>query len=263
MPVIALLTDFGLQDHYLGAMKGAILGICPEATLVDLVHELPAHDVARGALALEASYRSFPPATVFVGVVDPGVGSSRRAIALAAGGWLFVAPDNGLLTPVLDAHAGAEVRLLANPALRRTPVSPVFHGRDLFGPAAAHLARGFPFDEVGPSVADPVRLPFAPAVHRPGSCEGTVLAADRFGNVTTSLTAGDLARLAQDPRAELQVEFAGRALPLVSTYSDVAAGEPCAVVGSGGRLEIAVNLGRGDSLPGCRAGAKVVVTRRR
>ncbi len=149
-PVIALLTDFGLQDPYVGAMKGAILTACPEATLVDLVHELPAHDVAAGALALDAAYPHFPGGTVFVAVVDPGVGSERRPLAVGAGRWVFVGPDNGLFTHVLEAHPSARVRLLANPLLFREPLSPVFHGRDLFGPAAGRLARGLPLDQVGP-----------------------------------------------------------------------------------------------------------------
>src|SRR5512142_528142 len=132
MPVIALLTDFGLQDHYVGVMKGAILAVCPQAVLVDVLHEVPRHDVAAGALALDAAYRFFPPGTVFLAVVDPGVGSSRRAVAASAGEWLFVGPDNGLFTHVLEAHPSARVHLLANPVLQRPPVSPVFHGRDLF-----------------------------------------------------------------------------------------------------------------------------------
>src|SRR5512140_339284 len=114
-PVIALLSDFGLQDHYVGAMKGAILAVCADASLVDVLHEVPPQDVAAGALALEAAYRHFPAGTVFVAVVDPGVGSERRPIAAEAGRWLFVGPDNGLLTLVLDAHPEARVRLLANP----------------------------------------------------------------------------------------------------------------------------------------------------
>ncbi len=262
MPVIALLTDFGLQDHYLGAMKGVILGICPEATLVDLLHEVPRHDVAAGALALDAAYRFFAAGTVFAAVVDPGVGSARRPVALEAGGWRFVGPDNGLFTHVLDAHPGARVHLLANPAVRRTPVSPVFHGRDLFGPAAAHLARGMRVEDLGPPVHDPVRLPIAPRIHSEAACEGSVLGADHFGTVVTTVTEDDLALLTGSARQELEVVIGDRALPLVSTYSEVPPGEPCALVGSGARLEIAVNRGRGDRLPGVRPGAPVLVRRR-
>jgi S-adenosylmethionine hydrolase len=263
MPVIALLTDFGQQDHYLGAMKGAILAICPGATLVDLLNEVPRHDVARAALALDAAYRDFPAGTVFLAVVDPGVGSERRGIAVAAGGWLFVGPDNGLFTPVLESDPGARVHLLANPALRRSPVSPVFHGRDLFGPAAAHLALGVPLEEVGPPVRDPVRLPTPPRQRSAGSCQGSVLAADHFGNLVTTITADDLAALATPPGETLEVVLGPRTLPLVRTYSDVLPGEPCALVGSSQRLEIAVNRGRGDGLPGSSPGAPVLVRRRR
>src|SRR4030042_1602881 len=135
-PVIALLTDFGLQDHFVGAMKGAILSVCPEATLVDITHEVPAHDVAAGALALDGAYRHFPPGTVFAAVVDPGGGAAPPPSGWAPGRWLFVGPDNGLFTFVLEVHPAARVHLLANPLLSREPLSPVFHGRDLFGPDA-------------------------------------------------------------------------------------------------------------------------------
>jgi S-adenosylmethionine hydrolase len=155
-PVVALLTDFGLLDHYVGAMKGAVLSACPEATLVDITHEVPAHDVAAGALALDAAYRHFPDGTVFVTVVDPGVGSERRPIAARAGRWLFVGPDNGVFTHVLDAERGARVHLIANARLFRQPASAVFHGRDVFGPVGARLACGLALEEVGPAVTDPV-----------------------------------------------------------------------------------------------------------
>jgi hypothetical protein len=259
MPTIALLTDFGLQDHYVGAMKGAILSVCPEATLVDVLHEVPAHDVLAGALALEAAYRCFPEGTVFVAVVDPGVGSERRPIAAEAGRWLFVGPDNGLLTFVLAAHPDARVHVLANPALARREISPVFHGRDLFGPAAAHLARGLPLAEVGPAASDPVRLELPPTKRTRDAWHGVVLRADRFGNLTTSLRDVELTALGGTGTSRLEILVGGRVLPFVRTYSDVAEGEPCALVGSGARLEIAVNRGRADRLLAVRPGAEVVV----
>jgi S-adenosylmethionine hydrolase len=258
MSMIALLTDFGLQDPYVGAMKGAILTVWPEATLVDLVHEIPAHDVLAGALALEASYGAFPEGTVFLAVVDPGVGSPRRPLAVQAGGRLFVAPDNGLLTCVLVAHGDARAHVIANPALARREVSPVFHGRDLFGPAAAHLARGLPIAEVGPLVSDLVRLELPVRRTRDG-WQGEVLHADRFGNLTTTLRDVDLAALGTPGPGRLEVLVAGRVLPFVRTYSDVPEGEPCALVGSGGRLELAVNRGRADLLLAARRGEVVVV----
>jgi hypothetical protein len=261
-PVIALLTDFGLRDAYVGAMKGAILSVCPEATLVDVSHEVPAHDVAAGALALEAAYRHFPGGTVFVAVVDPGVGSPRRPLAVGAGRWLFVGPDNGLLTPVLEAHPQARVHLVASPLLFREPLSPVFHGRDLFGPVAGHLARGLSLEEVGPPVADAVRLPPAPKARLEDGWEGVVVHVDRFGNLTTNLLESDLERLAGRGLGGLEVSLGGRIVPLVRSYSDVGVGQPCALVGSSGRLEIPVHRGRADALLGASPGARVLVRRR-
>jgi S-adenosylmethionine hydrolase len=258
-PVIALVTDFGLSDPYVGAMKGAILRLAPEVTLVDVVHELAAHDVLAGALALDAAYRHFPKGTVFVAVVDPGVGSARRALAIAAAGWRFVGPDNGIFTFVLEAEASAEVRRLAT-QVSGGPVSPVFHGRDLFGPAAAELARGLPFEEAGPLVHDPVRLSLPPKLRAGDAWTGSVLHVDRFGNLTTNLLAADLAALACASLERLEVRLGERILPLVRCYADVASGAACALVGSSGRLELAVREGRADALGGV---ASAVVVRRR
>ena len=261
-PVIALLTDFGLQDPYVGAMKGAILSACPEATLVDVLHDVPAHDVAAGALALDAAYRHFPGGTVFVAVIDPGVGSPRRPVAVGAGRWLFVGPDNGLFTFVLEAHAAARVHLLANPVLYREPFSPVFHGRDLFGPAAGHIARGLPIEEVGPVAADTVRLVHPPKARLAEGWEGEVVHVDRFGNLTTNLLESDLVALGGRGLEALEVTLGAQALPLVRSYSDVEPRAACALVGSSGRLEIAVHRGRADTLPGAGPGARVRVRRR-
>jgi hypothetical protein len=260
-PVIALLTDFGSRDAYAGTMKGTILSTCPDAILVDVTHEVPPHDVAAGALALDAAYRHFPPGTVFVAVVDPGVGSERRPLALGAGRWLFVGPDNGLFTHVLLAHPSARAHLLANPLLFREPVSPVFHGRDLFGPAAGRLARGLPLAEVGPPVADPVVLPQPPKSRHGDAWEGAVVHVDRFGNLTTNLTEADLVSLAGPALALLEIRLAGRVLPLVRRYSEVPPGEPCALVGSSGRLEVAVNRGRADERLLAGIGAAVRASR--
>jgi S-adenosyl-L-methionine hydrolase (adenosine-forming) len=261
-PVVALLTDFGLQDHYAGAMKGAILSACPEATLVDITHEVPAHDVAAGALALDAAYRHFPDGTVFVTVVDPGVGSGRRPIAARAGRWLFVGPDNGVFTHVLETDPAARVHLIANARLFPEPTSPVFHGRDLFGPVGALLADGLALEDVGPAVTDPVRLELPPKTRTEDGWSGSVVHVDRFGNLTTNLRQGDLAALAEGSLEGLEVCLGPEVLPLVRSYSDIAPGRACALVGSSGRLEIAVRLGRGDALPGAARGARVLVRRR-
>src|SRR6266536_891695 len=148
-PIIALLTDFGTRDHYAGTMKGVALGICPDATLVDISHDVPAHDVLAGALELAASYRYFPAATVFLVVVDPGVGSTRRGIAADAGDYKFVAPDNGVLTVVLDEHPPRRVVELTERKYARPTVSRTFEGRDRFAPAAAWLAKGIELSALG------------------------------------------------------------------------------------------------------------------
>jgi S-adenosyl-L-methionine hydrolase (adenosine-forming) len=262
-PIVALLTDFGTADPYLGSMKGAILSACPAATLVDLVHDLPPHDVAAGALILEAAYPSFPAATVFVAVVDPGVGSDRRGLALEADGYRFVGPDNGVFTWVLDEHPDARIRALTNTGLFRSPVSPVFHGRDVFGPVAGHLALGLGLEHVGPAVSDPVLLPVA-AVRRLGEAEweATVVHVDRFGNLTTNLRQRDLEGMAGGPlRGDIVVSLAGAILPLARTYADVGEGEACALMGSGGRLEVAVREGNAARLLGVGKGTAVRVRR--
>lgn len=260
-PIVALLTDFGARDFYVGAMKGAVLAVCPEATLVDLAHELPRHAIEEAAFCLAAARRAFPDGSVFVAVVDPGVGSARRALAAQAGGHFFVAPDNGLLSLVLDEHPTACVRQLANAALFREPVSATFHGRDVFAPVAGHLARGLPFEQVGPEVRDPVRLGHAPVRElSPDAWEAAVIQIDHFGNLTTQLTQAQLAAILA--RSGPVVVRAGKhVVPLVRTYADVAPGQACALVGSAGRLELAVNRGDASRALGLRRGDLVRVCR--
>src|SRR5260370_3635342 len=168
-PVIALLTDFGTRDHYAGTMKGVVLGICPDAALVDISHEVPAHDVLAGALELAASYRYFPPGTIFLAVVDPGVGSTRRGIAAEAGGFKFVAPDNGVLTAVLDEHPPRRAVELSERRYARPTVSRTFEGRDRFAPAAAWLAKAIKLPALPPS-ARPLphlTIPYPQPQHTP------------------------------------------------------------------------------------------------
>ncbi len=260
--IVALLTDFGNRDHYVGAMKGAILSVCPQAVLVDIAHELPPHDVLAGAFALAAAHATFPAGTVFLAVVDPGVGSERRGLALEAGGYRFVAPDNGLLGLVLARYPDHGLHALANARLFRARVSATFHARDVFGPVAAHLALGMPLEDVGPPVVDPVPLPLAP-VARVGAheWEASVIHVDRFGNLTTNMAEAELDSIAQSTGADGQVmvKIEGAVLPLAHTYSDVPPGEACALVGSSGLLEVAVNQGDASRLLGAGRGAPVRV----
>jgi S-adenosylmethionine hydrolase len=252
-PIITLTTDFGLRDPFVGIMKGVILGICPAARLVDLSHEVSPQDVFEGALLLESSARFFPPGTVHLAVVDPGVGSRRRGLAISAAGQQFVGPDNGLLTAMLN-EPGWRAVSLENPDYRLAEVSRTFHGRDVFAPAAAHLAAGVALERLGPPVRDPVRLYLPDCRLEDGALVGEVIGADRFGNLITSLTAWRMG----EAGADWQVELGGRVLgSLVNCYAQGREGEASAVIGSTGRVEIFVRNGSALALLGAGRGTPV------
>jgi hypothetical protein len=254
-PVITLTTDFGLRDPFVGIMKGVILGICPEARLVDLSHEIAPQDVLEAQLALEAAAGFFPAGSVHLAVVDPGVGSRRRALALRAGVNYFVGPDNGLFTFALATGNWSAVALEA-PQYRLAEVSRTFHGRDVFAPAAAHLALGVPLASFGPPVQDPVRLEVPVARLEGRHLLGEVIGADRFGNLITSVMGCHL-------RGDLEggwVEVAGTSLgPPVDAYAEGPDGAPAAIIGSSGRLEIFVRNGSARRILGVERGASVRV----
>jgi len=240
-------------------MKGVILGICPGARLVDLTHGLPAFDVAAGQLALEAAVPFFPPGTVHLAVVDPGVGSGRRPLAVSALGQHFVGPDNGLFTFALERGAWSAVAL-ESPGFRLPSVSRTFHGRDVFAPAAAHVARGVDPSRFGPAVLDPVRAPLPRARLEGAVLVGEVVASDHFGNLVTSIVGDELDRL--PGRGPLGVTVAETDVGVVKEF--YGAGEPgrlAAIVGSGGRLELFVPEGRAAAL-GLGRGTRVRVVRR-
>lgn len=240
-------------------MKGVILGICPRARLVDLSHDVSPYDVLEGQLALESAIRFFPPGSVHLAVVDPGVGSARRPLAVEAGGHVFVGPDNGLFTFALAGGAWSAVALEA-PELRLSRVSATFHGRDVFAPAAAHLACGLPIARFGSPVTDPVRLPL-PVAHLEGATvAGEVIATDRFGNLITSVTESDLDRI--EGAGPPAVSVGGRRLgSLRAAYASADPGEPAAIVGSTGRLEIFLREGSAAAALGAGRGTPVVVGR--
>jgi S-adenosyl-L-methionine hydrolase (adenosine-forming) len=254
-PIITLTTDFGLRDGFVGVMKGVILGICREALMVDVTHEVAPQDLLEGALVLEEAWRFFPPGSIHLAVIDPGVGSARRALALAAGGHYFVGPDNGLFTFALAGGEWSAVSIEA-PAYRRSALSQTFHGRDVFAPAAAHLAAGIALERLGPAVTDPVRLALPGSRVEDGALIGEVLGADRFGNLLTSVPADRVADLAA--RGELIVELGERNLGApVACYADGPAGVPTPIIGSAGRLEIFVRGGSAQALLGAPRGLVV------
>jgi len=258
-PTIALLTDFGTRDHYAGVLKGVILTICPEATIVDLSHDLPAHDIPFAALELAATYKYFPAGTIFLAVVDPGVGTARRGLAAEAGEWKFVAPDNGVLTEVLREVPPKKVVELTERKYARPTVSRTFEGRDRFAPAAAWLAKGIQL----PALGRPVSEYHVLALPRP-SVDGAVLRGevvriDRFGNVVTNLDRKTCEKFGQGP---LQVAIAGRTMNrIVSTYSEIATGELGALFGSTDHLEFAAHAASAAEVLGVHVGDGVAVQR--
>ena len=244
--IVTLTTDFGLRDHYVGAMKGVIAGIAPGVRVIDITHDVPAHDVAEGAFAIAQAWRYFPPGSVHVVVVDPGVGSSRRTLAAAAAGHLFAAPDNGVLSQIFEQEPRRELRAID---LRHglAAVSRTFHGRDLFAPVGARLAAGMDFADVGAPLDDAQMLP--PSAPRNGL--GRVLHIDGFGNVVTSFRRGDLA-------ASGGVRLGGLVVSAwADCYADAPGAAPFLIVGSCGYVEVSVNRGSAAELAGVRAGAQV------
>lgn len=249
-PVITLLTDFGTADHYAGAMKGVMLGIAPDAHLVDISHDISAYGIAEAAYTLAQVWKCFPEGTVHLVVIDPGVGSARRPIAAEFGGHYFVAPDNGVLTMAIgDA---ARVFEITAARLFRQPVSQTFHGRDLFSPVAAHLAMGVELADVGPEVGAWVRLDA-------GTGQGRVLKIDRFGNLITSFeTEKWLPRLAAGFEMKVGNAIVSR---VASSYAD--AGEGLFVIaGSAGFLEISARLASAAEITQVETSTALVLTER-
>ena len=191
--IVTLLTDFGVADYFVGAMKGAVLAVNPRAQVVDITHEIGAHDIEGAAFTLSAAYETFPAGTVHVAVVDPGVGSARRALVASARGHLFVGPDNGVFGYVCERAKDVRVFHANEPRFFRPSVSATFHGRDVFAPLAGALSLGVEPETLGPEVTDYVRLPFpAPRRVDEATLEGSIIQVDRFGNCVTNITPDDL-----------------------------------------------------------------------
>ena len=259
---IALLTDFGLDDVFVGVMKGVIAGINPRVSVIDVTHALTPFEVAEAAFILRATAAYFAPGTVFCVVVDPGVGSARRVLAARADGRAFVAPDNGLLHPTLAQAKRAHVVSVENRDYFLPHVSDTFHGRDIFAPVAAHLSLGLALEKLGPPAEDIETLDLPEASRTPdGAAEGQVILRDRFGNLITNIPADMLD--AMGPRASLCVEIAGRVLPGLSrSYAAAPPGDLLALVSSFDTLEIACNQRSAGDVLGAERGDRVRVTRR-
>jgi S-adenosylmethionine hydrolase len=257
-PPITLTTDFGLSDHYVGAMKGVILSICPSARIVDISHGVGAFEIAEAAFTLSQAYRYFPRGTVHVVVVDPGVGTSRRPILARAAGQYFIAPDNGVLSLVY-AREKHTVRAISNARYFLPAVSHTFHGRDIFAPVAAYLAAGVPAARFGKPITDYLRLDFDKPV-RTGrrTWTGAILKVDRFGNLVTNFPVADFPDL--DKRG-FEIAAGPRRINLFALhYAERGPGEPFLILGSAGYYEISVGQASAAKLLGCAAGAPLELT---
>ena len=259
--VITLTTDFGTADPWAGVMKGVILGIAPGARIVDLTHEVPPRAVLAGALLLRTAVPYFPPGTIHVAVVDPGVGTRRRALLVETDTAFLIGPDNGVLSLAAPTRAVRRVRDVSRSRYRRQPVSHTFHGRDVFAPVAAHLAAGVPARLLGRDVEGMVRLHPPVARRRGRTLTGEVLWVDRFGNLITNVAVADLAAGGFRGR-DVSVTIADRAAPLRRAYGSMLPGKVLALINSSGLLEIAVNQGSAAAALGVGAGMPLRVQRR-
>lgn len=253
--LITLTTDFGLQDHFVGAMKGVIKSIAPKADIVDITHEIAAHRITEGAFVLDQCWRYYPKKTVHVVVVDPGVGSARRPILVQADGHSFVAPDNGILGMVMHKEKHTAREITAGRYFLQ-PVSKTFHGRDVFAPVAAHLAKGVPASKFGPKIEDAFRPAFD-GMQRTAkrAWTGAVLKIDRFGNLITSIPSSDFPAL-----SESVFEFSAgleKISLMVDNYAAAPPGELFIIAGSAGYLEVCLNQGSAAAKLKVGAGAPV------
>lgn len=259
MVIISLLTDFGLIDGYPGIMKGVIYSIAPAVRIADVTHLISPQNVREGAIAVSRSYRYFPAGSIHVAVVDPGVGTYRRPLAMRLGDHYFVGPDNGLFSLVIqEARAKqlpCQIVFANNQEYWLPKPSNVFHGRDIFAPVAAHLGTGVGLDQLGEPVDDPILLPFPSPLITPHSIQGEVIAVDHFGNLSTNILDTDIPQ----PQS-CTVEIAGRTIRgLVKTFGDRPAGELIALIGTDHDLSISIVNGNAQAELSAGVGEKIVV----
>ncbi|MBW2182394.1 MAG: SAM-dependent chlorinase/fluorinase [Deltaproteobacteria bacterium] len=261
--IIALLTDLGSKDFYVGAMKGIIYSICPEVTVVDITHQITPYNLQEGSRTLYHTAKEFPPGTIFVAVVDPVTGTKRRPmVLLTLDGKYFVGPDNGIFSLVFREVGVRKIYQIKNPKwLRQKGVSKTFHGRDIFAPVAAHLAAGWPVEEVGPEIKAYSLLSSKPAKRRGNRIEGEVTAADRYGNVILNIPGKLFEEFGIKRGTRLQVHFKNKKLMIkwAATYGEVPEGEGVILISGGGFLELAVNRGNAARKYGLEVGEAVIL----
>jgi S-adenosyl-L-methionine hydrolase (adenosine-forming) len=259
-PVITLTTDYGTNDHLVGAMKGVILSINPDVQIVDITHSVIPYDILDGALTIGHAYKYFPPRTIHVVVVDPGVGTTRRPILVASDQQYFVAPDNGVLSSVYDQTEALYGWHITAEHYFRNPVSNTFHGRDIFAPVAAWLSKSWQTSSFGDPVTDFVRFAIPKPKAVGNTVRGVVLRVDSFGNLMTSFTPQDVPALAA-PDGKFTISVGNAQISKVfATFAQGPAGEPIAVIGSSGYLEISVNKGNAARTLAVSRGAEITIT---
>jgi S-adenosylmethionine hydrolase len=260
-PIITLTTDYGTNDHLVGVLKGVILKINPEVTIVDISHAVTPFDLLDGALAINSAYPYFPPRTIHVVVVDPGVGTERRPLLVSGQNQYFIAPDNGVLSGVYEAEQNLVVRHLTSEHYFAQPVSRTFHGRDIFAPVAAWLSKNWQPASMGEEVEDFKRFAMPRPKEADGLLKGVVLKVDGFGNLITNFRADDLSPVSLE-KGELQLQVGSHPVTrLVPTFASGKAGEPVAYMGSSGYVEIAVNKGSASKTMGIGRGTPVLLTK--
>ena len=260
-PIITLTTDYGTNDHLVGVLKGVILKINPEVTIVDITHAVTPFDLLDGALAIAAAYSYFPPRTIHVVIVDPSVGTDRRPLLVSGQNQYFIAPDNGVLSGVFDKESNFVVRHLTSEHYFLHPVSRTFHGRDVFAPVAGWLSKNWQPGSMGEEITDFKRLALPRPKEADGAIKGVVLKVDSFGNLLTNFKAEDLGTNPLE-KGEVQLQVGNHAVTrFVPTFASGGAGEPVAYIGSSGYLEIAVNRGNASKTLGIGRGTPVVLTK--
>ncbi|MBN1567992.1 MAG: SAM-dependent chlorinase/fluorinase [Acidobacteria bacterium] len=254
MAIITFLSDFGLQDHFVAAVKGVMLSLNPDVTFVDISHQIPPQDIFTGAFTLSQAYSYFPSGTIHLAVVDPGVGTARKVLAATAGGHYFVAPDNGILSYIIDAHEDFTAYEVTADHYFRKPLSATFHARDIFAPVAAWISRRIELHQLGPVLKSPVRLQI-PALKRVRDAliQGTILAVDHFGNLITNLKPDDVPASFRILAGQKEITGFRR------TYSEGNPGELIVITGSTGYLEIAVRAGSAAATLNLKAGSPIGV----
>ena len=256
--IITLTTDFGLQDAFVGVMKGVIASIDAQVQVVDLTHGIPAQDILAGALTLRHSIAYFPAGTIHVAVIDPGVGSARLPLLIEYGGNYFIGPDNGVLSLAIDERHPTRITRLSNPAYQLQPASATFHGRDIFAPAAAHLSRGVSPSAFGERLATFHRLTLPKAVRGSREINGEIIYIDRFGNLFTNIEERDLTGLA-DARLEIVIGGGVRVAEIAPHYAAASAGDLVGITNSWGLLEIAAPGASAERRTGLKIGDKVKI----